>query len=715
MKLKTLVPFIVILALLLGWLAYQKMTEAPPAPIATQIGLEALVPESLMKNAIARIELFSGENPDEKVVLAKEDDTWRITSLYNAPVNQDALDGFIDKMLGLKGEPRATAATEERRAEFALTDEEAFHVQAYTSSANPPALHLLFGKSADFRTVFLRKAGADQVFVEATNLRREAGASDSGPDAAPKPTKWLQTTLMELDADDITRVALTYPDKEVVLERHEVEVPAPETPESDDEDGNEEEEALVTPETPETTYEWTLASGGFGETFNETELQSLLNRFANLTVTNAVDPEKKADWGFEPPEYAVTLSAEGREDIVLYGGRDKPGGDTYVQLAGLEPPLIYQISKFNFEQIFLQGSKLFTLPEWNVDEDEMARIEVRRPDGRVVLTRDGETWQVTEPELGLEVQKTAVDNLVSAVSALKPADYADPDANVGAFDISISVPVGEDAVRTLRLGQPSLYMDGRYARFDDDPAVLVLTRADVEKLTPPARDLYALSVLDFDVDNISQISVVRQNDVLLLERDGEDGFGWRRTLNEKTAEAPHNDVEEFVHALNDFQVDNFLLNRDPGAVQASTIVSVTQQDGVTVALGIADEQDDVHEATVSGLAYVFTVLPRELLQLSMEIESLADFPEEEAPEESLTSEETADEEAVDAPTPETAVDALVLPPLEEPDAGEADSQEDAVVVLPDTLGDGSAEGMVEVVLDEAVSVSADSTVETVEE
>ncbi len=459
-----------------------------------------------------------------------------------------------------------------------------------------------------------------------------------------------------------------------------------------------------------------MASGGFGDTFKETELQTLLNRFANLTITNAVDPEKKADWGFDPPEYTVTLSAEGREDIVLYGGRDKPGGDCYVQLAGAEPPLIYQISKFNFEQIFLQGSKLFALPEWNVDKDAMARIEVQRPDGRVVLARDGETWRVAEPELGLEVQKTAVDNLVAAVSALKPADYADPGVNVGAFDISISVPAGEDVVRTLRLGQPSLYMDGRYARFDDDPAVLVLTRADVEKLTPPARDLYALSVLDFDVDNISQISVVRQDAALLLERDGEDGFTWRRTLNEKTAEAPHNDVEDFIHALNDFQVDNFLLDRAPDAVKTSMVISVTQKDGVTITLGIADEQDGVHEATVSGLAYVFTVLPRELLQLGLEIDGLAAFPDEEEPVGALESEETADEATMDTLTQEIAGDALVLSPPEEGlDAIELGASEDAVVVLPDVPGDGNADDVIEIVLDEAVSVSADSPSEALEE
>ena len=471
MKIKTLIPFVVILALLAGIVVWQKMNQAPPAPIATQIGLTTLAPDGLDAEDIARVELFAGSNPDEKVILEKQEKTWRITSNFNAPVNTETLEGFLDKAIALKGEPRAKENTESQLADYALKDDEAFHVQLYKSGTETPAMHVLFGKSADFRTVFVRKDGDNQVFVESTNLRREAGVSDSGEDVTPKPTKWLQTKILEQPKESINRVALQYPDKEIVFERHEIPV---ETPESTEGEGE-----AAAPAEPETKIEWKLVQGGFSETFTDTELQTLLGKFAALTITNAVDPEQKAAWGFDPPLYKLTLSRDDGEDIVLLGGRDKPGGDSYMQVENADPALIYQIAKFNFDQIFPQGSKLFTLPEWTIEKDAISQIQIQRPDGQVVLTKEGNDWRVTNPAITLELQKTTIDNLVAAVSTLKPVDYADAGKNTGNFDTTITVTTGDGEIRILHLGQPSIHTDGCYVKFDESDKVLVLSRADM--------------------------------------------------------------------------------------------------------------------------------------------------------------------------------------------------------------------------------------------
>ena len=235
MKIKTLIPFVVILALLAGLVIWQKTNQAPPAPIATQIGLTTLAPEGLNADDIARVELFAGSDPEEKVILEEQADKWQIASSFNAPVNEETLDGFLEKALGLKGEPRARENTDEQLASYDLKDDQAFHVQLFKSGSETPAMHVLVGKAADFRTVFVRKDGDNQVFVESTNLRREAGVSDSGDSAAPTATKWLQTTLLKQEKDKINRVALQYPDKEIAFERHEVVVEKPETTEGEGE------------------------------------------------------------------------------------------------------------------------------------------------------------------------------------------------------------------------------------------------------------------------------------------------------------------------------------------------------------------------------------------------------------------------------------------------------------------------------------------------
>ncbi len=649
MKIKTLVPFIVILALLLGLVAWRKATEAPPAPLATQLGLESLVPEDLQRGVIARVELYSGGNPDEKVVLERDGDTWHIASLHMAPVNKERLDGFLDKVLALKGEPRATADTEARLAEFDLTEDAAFHVRLFRADEDTPALNVLAGKSADFRTIFLRRAGENRVFVEATDLRRKAGVTGVDAAAKPRQTHWLQTTLLDLDQDSIHRVALVYPDKEMTFERVEVAVePAvPSDPEDED----------TVPAAPETTYEWQLAAGGYSDTFTEQPLQQLLTRFATLSITDVADPEDVAAWGFDPPAYKATLSLEGADDVVLLGGRAAPGGDPYVQIAGSDPPLIYKLSKFNFEQMFPEGNKLFTLPEWEMGEDHINRLEIQRGDEHLVLTRDEEDgWQVTLPDITLDLQKTTVDSLVSAATSIKPTDYADPAYDAGPFDTVITIHTDAGEERTLHLGAHALHTDGRYIRFDDYDAVLVLSRADTGRLDPPTRDLYTLSVLDFDMDAIERMTVSHEDMAVALERDEEDRDTWRRTWDD-VAPVLLNDVEDFVYTLNAFQVDDFLLDRNVEDVQPATTITVYKSDQEPVILQLAAESDDMHEAVVSGLPYVFSVRPDELGHILDDLALFTTTPPEEdaeAPEEDVHA---APEELI----PDISDETLVLP------------------------------------------------------
>lgn len=626
MKVKTLIPFVVILAILGGLVIWQKVNVKPAEPIATQIGLESLVPEGLQKDAVKKLELYAGEKPEEKVVLERDGDAWRVASLYNAPGNKETIDKFVNDLLGLKGEPRAKADSDETLASFALTDKEAFHIRAFKADEENPAMEVLFGKSADFKTVFLRKAGGDRVFVESVNLRRDAGVSDSGEGTTPKPEKWLQTKLLGLEDKVITKVALKYPDKELVLTREEVKrEPAPTEGESEGEG------ETAPPPAPEVTYKWTLSQGGFNGTINEQEVKTLLTRFANVTVTNASDPARKSELGFDQPAFSVTLTKDDGSEVVLLGSKDKTAGDTYIQLVGAQPDLVYQISKFNFEQVFLQGGKLFTLPEWTVDKAALRNIAVAGPRGNVALAFADNAWKVTEPPLALETQKTALDNLVAAVSSLKPVDYADAGKDVGAFDTTVTATLEGGATRTLLIGQPSLAMDGRYVKFDNSDAVLVVSRADAEKLMPPVRDLFVLSVLDFEAEKVNQIHMSGQDADLLLTR-GEGTSQWNGTYNGAAIVPDPAKVDELIFSLNDFQVDNFLLDRPVESVQAASTATITLQDGAQTVIKIGAEANGLHELTISGLPYVFTASVANMTGIVDKVVAFANMvPQEPAP------------------------------------------------------------------------------------
>lgn len=679
MKVKTLIPFVVILVVLAGIVVWQKINVKPQAPIATQIGLETLVPEGLQKDSIKRLEMYAGEKPEEKVVLERDGETWRIASLYNAPGSVETIDKFVESLLGLKGEPRATGDTDEKLAGFALTDKEAFHIQAFKADEEAPVVDVLFGKSADFRTVFLRKAGDNRVFVEAANLRRDAGVSDSGEEGAvPKQEKWLQTKLLELEDKAITKLALNYPDKHLVLTREEVPVePAPQ-------EGEGEGEAAPLPK-PEPTYKWVLSEGGFSNEINEQEVKTLLTRFASLTVTNVADPARKAELGFEQPLFSLTISREEGDDVVLLGGQDKPGGDTYIQRVGAEPELIYQISKYTFEQIFLQGSKLFTLPEWTLDKAALRNIQVAGPQGTMALAYSEDAWKVVEPQMNLEVQKTALDNLVSAVASLKPVDYADAGKDLGAFDTTITATLDGGATRTLLIGQPSLNLDGRYVKFDNNDAVLVLSRSDVEKLMPPVRDLFVLSVLDFDAEKVKGLHAIGEGaDLVLARADG--STQWTGTFNNAEIAPDPAKVDELLFSINDFQVDNFLLDRAVDSVQAASTVTLTLEDGTETVIKVSAKNNGVFELVISGLPYVFTADIMDLTGIIDKVSAFAEMmPPEPAPVETAPVVDAAPANTGEVPAagaivvPEAApTDAVTLAPAATTDA----APETPVVVMP---------------------------------
>ncbi len=645
---KKLIPFLVVLLLLAGLVMWRKSSEKQPGTIATQVKLETMAQETLQAGDVAKLELYSGAAPDEKVVLEKADGVWRIASHHNAPVNQEVLDKYIGSILALKGEFRASADTDEKLADFELKEDQAFHVRAFKAGQEQPAVDVLVGKAPDFRTVFVRKAGDSRVHVEGVNLKREAGIFDSGESAAPKASKWLKTDILSVPQDKITRLALSYPDKDLVFARHE-------KPKPEEEPKPEAEEGAETPPAPPAApeYEWKLEKGGFGEKFSETELQALLGRFDGLTVTDVVDPEKKADWGFDPPLYKAVLSVDGQEDVVLLGGRPTPGGNTYVSLESGAEHLIYEMSEFTFEQLFAKGSPLFTLPGMGLTKTDATRVEVARPAGRVVVQPEGEAWKVLEPALDLEQQQFAVDNIVNTAVGLKPVDYADASADAGAFDTTITIETAAGPRKVL-LGGDAKSVDGVYAKIDDSPAVLVISRTDAAKLLVSVRDLFAMSVLSKKLEGVERVetpafTVFKEGGVWKLERDG------------ATVDADGDAVEDFLSEARAFQVANVLAD-SPAAVEAPEFSFLClDADGQAVSLAVGPAAEGMHPVAVTGASSLYDASEDAVAALRGALDAMGALPAaEEAP--------AAEEETAVEVMPETEESAM---PVQVIDMGDA--------------------------------------------
>ena len=611
MKPKHLIPLIVIVAVLVA-LVVVKKTSKPAPSIVEQTGLVALLPEGLSKGDVAKLEMYAGGSPDEKLALTydADADTWRVTTHFNAPVQEDKIDEYLDAIVELKGEPRAMGVSDEDLGAYDLADDAAFHVKCYKKDAEEPLFHLLVGKSPGYQTVFLRKADGNDVFVEDTNLRQQAGVYGDDMAKGPEPGTWLNKEVLKIEKDEIMKVALTLPDKAIVFEnrekpKKEEEAESDLSDESDRSDQSDQSDDEAEEETPP-EYEWVLASGGPGKEHKESGLTSLLGKLSSLTASDIVDPEKKADWGLEEPAYVCVVSVKEQDDVRIEGGRPDPSSDGYVQVAGAKEALVYKLSKYTFEQVFPKGTSLFDLPTPSADKDKMTSISITQPDGAVRLAKSNGDWAIEEPAADLEVRSSTLDTLASTLASWKPADYADAGAvELGAPACTVTF-VADDKTHTVKLYGDSKSTDGVYAQMDDRPDVLVMSRTDFDKVLKERKELYDRSLLDVDEDDIREIYVSGLEGGFSLARAGEDE-DWKLTLGGETVDTDDGACDDLAEDVAGLEASDVLFGQAEMSDPVASTVRIKMDDGAEHSFSFGADKDGSHQLAVAGRAQAFMV------------------------------------------------------------------------------------------------------------
>ena len=648
MNAKKLIPLLVLLLVLVG-VVFVKQSGKKEVSITEQVQLATLIDEGVSAKDIAKIELYAGAKPEEKVVLEKADDQWRVSSEFNAPAKADKMEEYLEALLRLKGEFRAKVDAEAGLSDYSLQEAEAFHVKAYKAGSTTPEIDLYFGKAAGYKSVLLRKAGDLTVYVEDTNLRQDAGVYGEEMDKAPTAATWLDTTICKLDKEAVTKVALTMPDKELVFEQVAKEVPAEEPAEEDAEESDKAEEAPK-PE-PKIEYEWKLASGGFLPEFKQPGLDKILQKLSNFTATKVVDPEKKAEWGLESPAFKATVSLKEGEDVVLEAGRPEASGSGYVRLAKAEDEVIYEVSKYNFEQLFPKGSELFDLPAKSLKKDAITQVEIAQKDGRVVLSQADQKWSVVEPVDALEVQETTLTTLANTLASWKPVDYADPGVDAGAFDEVMTILVG-DASHSIAFGAPAKSIDGRYVKVDGGEKIFVMSQADVKKMLLLPRDVYQMALLkSVEADAVLGLDIVKDGATFSLNKAGEV---WKVVTGEGEKDADAARCESLLEDLIALQASNFAADTAAGW-SPQTSITIRLKEGAEKKLAISDLKEEVYYMSVAGLTSAFEAEKADIDSLRSMIELAQEEKKEEAPQ-------APEEEAVEAT--EIPADALADPVIE---------------------------------------------------
>ena len=759
MKPKNLIPLVVVLAILVALFAYRKSTQRTPG-IIEQTRLVTLAPEGMSKSDIMKMDLYAGAKPDEKLTLAFDTgaDKWRVATHFNAPVKKDTIDKYLDAIVKLKGEFRETTTSESGLEQYNLSDAKAFHLIGYKKDSAEPFFHLLIGRSPGYKSVFMRKAGDNQVFVEETNLRQMAGIYDdsaSRPGAKkeekepevkkPEATTWLDKEICKIDTAKAIKLTVNTPDKALVFERREkpkpqepaapeaatppaapapaptaipapapapaVPAPAPAPPptatpapppapapaatpapapaaekakpsgssEAEENDANISvqpvmQPAMGTPAESKPQYEWALASGGAGLKLKEKSIDTLLQRFANLNATDVVDPAKKAEWGLETPAYKCTLSIEGQPDIVIEGGRPNSSGDGYVRIAGAKEDIVYQVNKYTFEQIFPKGSELFDMPSVAVDKKNIESVQINQPEGEILLSKSEDKWNVTVPASDLKTQTSTVDGIVAALSQWKASDYADADPGLGDPKKVATFKVSGQ-VRTLKVYGDSKSFDGVYARLDDNPAILAMSRIDVNKIFPARKDLFDRTLADLSEEKIAEIHATGPSAAFSLARQDEN---WKLTVNGAASDGNAEACTKLAEKVADLEAGDILFGQAELKAAVESTLKVKTTDGIESTYSFAAEKDGQHELKLTGKKEVFLVPHADVAALFPAADTLKKpeppppappAPAEAKPEEQPAPPAVVEVAPVPAPAPAPAVTtpappepAVIVPP-----------------------------------------------------
>lgn len=660
MNKKTLVTLGAVLVLLLT-LVVLKSAKQDEIPLEQAVELHRFVSSDVAPADVAKIELFAGAAPDDKVILERDPDDasqWRVVTHYNAPAADAKVNDYLKLLIELRGEPRERDASDDGLSGYSLKADEAFHAVAYNAEGEV-LFDVLVGKQADFQQVFARPADTNDVFVVDKNPRREAGLWSEEMADAPEAQPWLNKEVINVAQDTVNSLEIVNPLKRVSFRK---ETPPADAEQAADEDADADEEAPAEPEPV-----WTLAEGGYGSDFKQPGLDRLLRAIAPLNATDIVDNTTPEAWGLDQPAFTLTIGSTALDQpLVLEGGRPDPAGDGYVRIAGRENSPVYQLTKTSFEQLFAVGKALdlFDLPDVSVAENEIQRVEIIQPDAALDLQRQSDqTWAVAAPPASLDTLQTAITAVVSGLAHWSPADVvtSNIDTGLAAPSRTVRAHLADGTVRTIAFGADCTVLDGVYVQVDDLPEPVVMTRADADKILAAPRDVFQLTVFGVEESQIGAVSVQRPGVSYTLTR-GEGGAWTLATADGAERPADESAVNALLTAIADLQALDLLVGPTELGEPVDSVVSVTTLTGVQHELQIGARGDATCRGLLAGKNVVFTLDNLDVADLLPSAEEIAPVAEAEVAEEPMESPaDPAEPEQVPEEAPAQAPEADLTP------------------------------------------------------
>jgi hypothetical protein len=153
-------------------------------------------------------------------------------------------------------------------------------------------------------------------------------------------------------------------------------------------------------------------------------VDSLVRGLAELRSRGqvALTGENASTINLNPPQYQVEMEAGTKTVTLKIGSRSAVGDNLYVQLEGRSKADVVAAAEVydQLEKPFMsyRQMKLVAMPS-----NDIKQIEITRPDGKIVLNKSGEDWQVVSPEK-MPAEASEISDMTAAISGGTPAAMA---------------------------------------------------------------------------------------------------------------------------------------------------------------------------------------------------------------------------------------------------------------------------------------------------
>src|SRR5512135_2556965 len=283
---KPVILFSVLAALLFVGLAKKVALRHEEAVADRQIEQKttAVLTPGLKPEFIAKVILYKGARPDEKIVLRRGAmDLWYLESRYGIRAREGQLLPFLKSLCDLKGEVRSTSKSV--FGDFKIADKEGIHI-VLESDKDKDIAHLVVGLNMPaWGANFVRRSEAEQVVMIQGNILGSIGIMN--PDSKLVDNYLADYRLItETDPKQADRVALIYPkasDSFVIVKTGDTQGGA--------------------------AAGWRLEPESAKATIDTARVDAFLGILSEITGRDTVDP-KGTGYGLEKPQVRVKVDVK---------------------------------------------------------------------------------------------------------------------------------------------------------------------------------------------------------------------------------------------------------------------------------------------------------------------------------------------------------------------------------------------------------------------